>query len=145
MPIVDASVVVDWLIPDADPLGPAVRALGRLVDEESPVLGPRLLFEEVANALLSGVRRGRWTPQEADASFALLRTLPVQPADEAGDLDAAWDLARRYDEHPIYDLVYVSVAERVGDVLLTADARLLARLAGRPSVVAVESWLGGRE
>jgi predicted nucleic acid-binding protein len=137
VPVVDASVVVDWVAPDADPAGPARRFLARLVAEEAAVLAPRLLREEVANALLSGVRRQRWSGAEADAAFGLLDRAPIAWVDEPEDLAAAWDLSRRYDEHPIYDLIYVAVAERLGEQLVTADERLLGRLAGRRSVVAV--------
>jgi len=47
--------------------------------------------------------------------------------DDGRDLDRAWDLARRYDDHPIYDMVYVAVAERRGAVLVTADEGLRRR------------------
>jgi predicted nucleic acid-binding protein len=39
-------------------------------------------------------------------------------------------LSRRYDEHPIFDLVYVALAERLGQRLVTADSRLATRTAG---------------
>ena len=35
---------------------------------------------------------------------------------------------RRYDEYPIHDLLYDAVARRRGEVLLTADRRLVDRL-----------------
>jgi predicted nucleic acid-binding protein len=47
---------------------------------------------------------------------------------ERPDLHRAWDLSRRYDEHPVHDLVYVAVAQRLHTELLTADARLVERL-----------------
>ncbi len=128
MPVVDASIVVDWVAPDADPDGPALSLLRRLAAEGAEVLAPRLLIEEVSNALLTGVRRRRWTGTEADRAFEHLATLPITLADVTDDIARAWDLARRYDEHPIYDLVYVALAQRLGSSLLTADARLVARL-----------------
>ena len=128
MPVVDASVVVDWVAPDADPKGPAMRALLDLVTREEPLLAPRLMLEEVSNALLAGVRRGRWDGEAADRAFGDLRDLPVDLVDTGADLSSAWDLSRRYDEHPIYDLLYLAVARRLGEVLLTADRRLVGRL-----------------
>lgn len=130
MPVVDASIVVDWVAPNADPALPALTALERLARDEAELLAPRLLMEEVSNALLTGVRRGRWSGAAADAAVALLRTLPVRLVDEPRDLERAWDLARRYDNHPIYDLVYVALAERRRTQLVTADAVLRQRLAG---------------
>jgi len=138
VPVVDASVVVDWIAPDADPHGPARRLLSRLGRADDVIHAPRLMLEEVANALLTGVRRRRWSGVEADAAFDLLTTLPVALADGGPDLDRAWELSRRYDEHPIHDMLYVALAERLDDQLLTADTRLAARLAGRGTVVAIE-------
>jgi len=136
MPVVDASIVVDWLAPGVDPTGPAGRLLARLAKNEAPLLAPRLLFEETANALVSGIRRRRWTGAQADTAFLLLRQLPVRVVDQPSDLDRAWELSRRFDEHPVYDLIYVAVAERLREQLITADAALRARLVTMPFVVA---------
>ncbi len=137
MPVVDASVAVDWVAPDSDPQGPARQLLDRLSAQDARLQGPTLLLLEVANALLSGVRRRRWDGEAADASFVLLRRMPILLADEAGDLDRAYELSRRFDEHPIYDMLYVAVAERRGETLYTADARLAARLQAFAPVVLV--------
>lgn len=133
MPVVDASIVVDWVAPGADPNAAAGRQLARLADQ--PLVAPRLLFEETANALVTGIRRRRWSGAQADTSFMLLRRLPIRVADGPSDLDRAWELSRRFDEHPVYDLVYVAVAERLGQQLITADAALRARLVTLPFVV----------
>lgn len=142
MPVVDASVVVDWVAPDADPELPAVAVLARLSADDAELLAPRLLIEEVSNALLTGVRRRRWSGAEADVARALLRRLPVQLLDDLRDLDRAWDLARRYDNHPIYDLLYVALAERRGTQLITADMRLRQTLLGLDWLVTPEQLLG---
>lgn len=138
MPVVDASVVVDWVAPDADPEGPARRLLADLVSADEQVIAPRLLKEEVANALLTGCRRGRWDGQAADASFALLRDLPVELRDEPADVDRAWELSRRFDEHPIYDMLYIALAERLGERMFTADTALRRRVALLDFVIGVE-------
>src|SRR5207302_6126305 len=109
---------------------PAVRALSWLADAQDELLAPRLLLEEVSNALLSGIRRKRWSGASADRAHALLRQLPVRLIDEPRDLNRAWDLARRYDNHPIYDLLYVALAERCQSQLITADSALRQRLIG---------------
>jgi predicted nucleic acid-binding protein len=130
MPVVDASVVVDWVAPDTDPELPVLAVLERFAAEDAELLAPRLMIEEVSNALLTGVRRRRWTGAAADTAHGLLRQLPVRLIDEPRDLDRAWDLARRYDNHPIYDLIYVALAERRRTQLVTADLGLRRRLVG---------------
>jgi hypothetical protein len=78
-----------------------VHLLNRLAREDATVLAPRPMLEEVANALLSGVRRHRWDGTAADTAFQLLMTLPVEISEVPGDLERAWELSRRYDEHPV--------------------------------------------
>ncbi|MEJ7797269.1 MAG: type II toxin-antitoxin system VapC family toxin [Solirubrobacteraceae bacterium] len=138
MPVVDASVVVDWIAPGSDPLSPSARALDRLAREDAEVLAPRLLLEEVANGLLTGIRRQRWSGASADASYALLLDLPVHLVDERRDLERAWDLSRRHDNHPVYDMLYVALAERRRMELVTVDRRLRRRLSTTPWIVGPE-------
>lgn len=143
MPVVDASVVVDWVAPGGDAAVAAVAARDRLAATEAELVAPRLLLQEVSNALLTGVRRGRWSGAEADRAHVLLRALPIRIDDESRDVVRAWDLSRRYDDHPVYDMVYVAVAERRGMELITADAALRERLAGIDWLVGPEDAAAG--
>lgn len=136
MPVVDASVVVDWVAPGADPELPAIALLAQLAAGDAELLAPRLLLEEVSNALLTGIRRGRWSGAAADQAHGLLRQLPVRLVDEPRDVGRAWDLSRRYDAHPIYDMLYVALAERRGTLLITADEELRRLLRGFEWIVA---------
>jgi predicted nucleic acid-binding protein len=144
VPVVDASIVVDWVAPDADPGLPALAVLARFAAEGAELLAPRLLMAEVSNALLTGIRRGRWSGVAADAAGRLLRQLPVRLVDEPRDLDRAWELARRYDNHAIYDLLYVALAERRRTQLVTADSALRARLVDLDCLIAPEQLLASR-
>ena len=138
MPVVDASVVVDWVAPGADPASTAMGMLSRLVQQGEELVAPRLLLEEVSNALLTGVRRRRWNGAEADRAQISLRRLPVRLTDDPRDLNRAWDLSRRYDNHPICDMLYVAVAERTRGLLITADQQLRRRLSGLGWVIGPE-------
>ena len=142
MPVVDASVVVDWVAPGAGIDAPSVTLLGRLAAEDAELVAPRLLVEEVSNALLTGIRRGRWTGVEADAAHDVLRRLPIRLVDDARDLERAWDLARRSDNHPIDDMLYVALAERRQLQLITADRALRQVLARFAWVISPEQFLG---
>jgi predicted nucleic acid-binding protein len=128
VPVVDASVVIDWVAPDVDPAGTALTLLGQWAADSVTVVAPRLLMEEVANALLTGVRRGRWTGADADRAFDHLEALPIELLDRPEDLSRAWDLSRRYDEHPVYDMVYLALAQRLDEPFFTADLRLVERV-----------------
>jgi len=112
--------------------------LSRLVQQGEELVAPRLLLEEVSNALLTGVRRRRWNGAEADRAQISLRRLPVRLTDDPRDLNRAWDLSRRYDNHPICDMLYVAVAERTRGLLITADQQLRRRLSGLGWVIGPE-------
>ena len=52
MPVVDASVVVDWVAPDADPDLPAVLLLDRLASAGAEVLAVELHAKRLAPRFL---------------------------------------------------------------------------------------------
>jgi predicted nucleic acid-binding protein len=128
MPVVDASVVVDFIAPDVAEDAPARVLFAKWAAAGAPLFAPGLLWLEVTNALLTGIRRGRWSGADADGAAALLARIPVRRIDTDGDTARAFELARRYDNWPVYDMLYVTIAERTGDEFITADARLQARL-----------------
>jgi predicted nucleic acid-binding protein len=129
VPVVDASVVVDLVAPDVGRDAPARALFGRWGAEGTEPAAPCLLWLETASALLTGIRRRRWSGTAADAAAARLDRIPLRRADSAPDQARAFDLARRYDNWPVSDMVYVALAERLGTELVTADERLRARLA----------------
>jgi len=129
---------VDRVAPAVAGNARARNTLRRLALDGADLVAPRLLLEEVTNALLTGVRRRRWSGAQADASFALVRQLPVRLADTPADLDRAHELARRYDDHPIVDMLYVARSERLKIQLITADSDLRSRLASLSWVVGLD-------
>lgn len=134
MAVVDASVIADLLDPAIAADAPAPSLMRDLAAAGEDLVAPALLWFEVSNVLLTGIRRGRWDGAAADAAFALLARIPVRCADIQADRDRAFELARRYDNWPVYDLLYVALAERLGTDFYTADDRLRSRLAHLPWV-----------
>lgn len=116
--VIDASVAVKWLVEEAD-TGAAVALLAR------DLAAPALLRIEVANALRTAVGKGAMARVRAMALLDRLHAAPVAllPHDDALErraLEVALDLG-----HPVYDCVYLALAERTGRLLVTADARPL--------------------
>jgi predicted nucleic acid-binding protein len=134
VPVVDASVIVEVLAPGVPSDAPARLLMGKLATAGADLVAPALLWLETSNALLTGIRRGRWDGAAADSAMARLTGLEVRSADTPYDRARAFELARRYDNWAVYDMVYVALAERLGTQFYTADARLRARLAHLPWV-----------
>ena len=88
---------------------------------------PDLLIAETLNAFWKIARRGNSVPDRRDVFEALdrIRVVPSRPL--AG---RAAELAERFD-HPVYDCLYLALAEAEADVLLTADKRLLSKVTNR--------------
>lgn len=120
---VDASVAVKWLLPEPD--SPQAETL---LSGGNRLVAPDLLLIEVANVLWRKRRAAQVTDADAAAMqedlpqfFARLHPIgPLMP--RALAISFALD-------HPVYDCVYLALAEREGCPLVTADARFLAKAA----------------
>lgn len=141
MPVVDANIVVDWVVPGTSSELASVAALDLIGEHDEPIYAPPLLISEVSNALLTKVRQQRMTGPDADAARTVFSSLPMMIDADPIDLDRAWFLARRFDNHPFYDLTYVALAERRGMKLITNDKKLKDRLVGLDFVIAPEDLL----
>lgn len=123
--VVDASIALKWVIPEV-----LSQQADRVRDGEDEVLAPDLLLVEIANALWRKTAAGEISPREADTAFELVRHSGIDLHAAAPLLPRAMDLARRL-EHPVYDCVYLALAERERAAFVTADQRLLRRVGAR--------------
>jgi predicted nucleic acid-binding protein len=106
------------------------------------LVAPDIVLTEAANVLWKAVKRALLTPEHADARLTnlpsffnrLLPTFDLVP--EALTLGMAVDV-------PVYDCVYVVAGRRAGANLVTADTKLMAKLAGTPdhsNVIHIADW-----
>ena len=117
MIVVDASVAVKWVLPEPDSdLAVRVREAGALI-------APSLVIVEIGNALWKSVLRGEIDKLDAYAA------LPTATAhfERIVSLDQlavrALELAVGL-RHPIYDCLYLALAERERASLVSADTKL---------------------
>jgi predicted nucleic acid-binding protein len=129
--VVDASVALKWVIPEV--LSDRAETLRGRADR---LLAPDLLLPEAANALWKKLIRREITAREAAQALDLLMAsgLDVRPSGPL--LGRALELARRL-RHPVYDCVYLALAQGEDATLVTADQRLLTRVARRRARLAV--------
>lgn len=120
--IVDASVAFKWVVEEPG----SEHAIGWIGRAE--LLAPTLVHAEVGNALWKRVQRneiaedGEIGERLADLG-RYIRTIDETPF-MARSLRLAIELG-----HPVYDCVYLALAEEMGDELLTADGRFLRAVA----------------
>ncbi len=129
--VVDASIAVKWVIPEV-----LSAKADRVRDGDEDVVAPDLLLVEVANALWRKTAAKEISPREAADAFGLVRDSGIDLRATGPLVPRAMEVARRLD-HPVYDCVYVVLAERERAALVTADHRLLRRVSARKLGVSV--------
>jgi predicted nucleic acid-binding protein len=121
--VVDASVVLRWLLVDEPDREPALVVRDRIEAGRLEPRQPPHFPMEVASALVVAVRVGRLEPSTIGPLMRSLEAFhldPVDPHDFASDaVETALDLGLR-----VPDAGYVVCARRTGGTLITADRRL---------------------
>jgi predicted nucleic acid-binding protein len=134
--VIDASVVIKWYVPEED-----TRAALELRTTEVKLAAPDLLFVELANILWKIVRRGEMSPSRAIEIIEKIVAAPfITYANEILVRDAM-DIALTTGLSA-YDASYVALAARLNVQCITADQRLVRKLAGTPAADHVK-LLGG--
>ncbi|PWS38731.1 PIN domain nuclease [Falsiroseomonas bella] len=118
--VIDASVVVKWVLAEAD--SDAALTLGR-----HRLLAPDLLDIECASVLWKAARRGELSQAEAAERLAVIGEAAIERLPDAVLLPGAMRHALQLG-HPIYDCLYLEAAIWTALPLVTTDRRL-ARLA----------------
>ncbi|HYF54292.1 MAG TPA: type II toxin-antitoxin system VapC family toxin [Salinarimonas sp.] len=121
--ILDTSVLFDAVVP-----GPS-SARARAVLKSTDLTAPELILVEIADALTRAVRRGAVDAAFARAAYPAVEKLlpPTEP--NAPLMERAFALSLEL-THPLSDCVFLAQAEARADVLVTADERLVRKLAG---------------
>jgi predicted nucleic acid-binding protein len=96
------------------------------IDQADKVLAPALFAAEVANALWKYVRAGQLDTETVLSKLRLALAIPDK-LERLTETRAAAALAEAASaDHPVYDMLYICLAERKGAALATADRRLAA-------------------
>ena len=127
MPVVDASVLVDYLVVGER----SERTRFRLLRGDEPLWAPHLVDAEVGHVLRRAVLTGELRPGRGQAALEDLADMPLGRAGHRALLGRAWALRTNVG---FYDALYVALAERLGMPLVTLDARLSAAPGLRTSV-----------
>ena len=133
--VIDASVALKWVLAE-----PGQAAADALLDED--LVAPSLWLVEAANALWRRAHRGELSADEAQERLSELFNAPVTAVPIEDDLAVAAALAHRLD-HPVYDCLYLALAQRERAQLVTADRRLWAVAQTAPDLAGMVRMLEG--
>jgi predicted nucleic acid-binding protein len=123
--IIDASVAVKWLLPEAGS-GQAEA----LLESGGEFAAPTLIRIEVAAAIARKVRLDELEPRDGEAAFALwlqcIKDGVIALISEQEHVPAAWKLAVDL-QHPMQDCLYLAVAQKLSAKLVTANRKFAAK------------------
>jgi predicted nucleic acid-binding protein len=126
--VVDASVVIKWLIPEVDS-----AAARRLLDKDHSYFAPDLLFAELANITWKKVRSGHLTPEQGERLTSDLGNIAVETIPCRALARDAYSLALAT-ARTAYDSLYIALAIRLDTQFITADERLANALSSMPTL-----------
>lgn len=120
--VLDASVTLAWFFPD-ESSDYAVSILHRF--KENSAIVPPIWPQEVANALVVGMRRSRISDEQVAVVVRLLQELPIEIDQPmiTRTFDGAVSIAVKQGLS-VYDASYLELAQRLQYPLATADAKL---------------------
>ena len=132
MTVVDASVVLKWLL--AEPSEEAEQLLETHLNGSDQLVAPELLYYEIGNVL---VTKTRLSAQETSDLFGYFLDLHIEAYSLGADeYRTTIDLARRY-KLSVYDAAYLGLAMALDIRLVTADRRFATRAADTKIIQAI--------
>jgi predicted nucleic acid-binding protein len=125
--VIDASVVIKWVITEE-----GTEAANRLRRTGTAFHAPDLIVPEAGNILWKKVRRDELTEAEAELASGILRLAKIQIHAMGPQALLALQMAAKL-EHPVYDTTYLALARALDLPMVTADRRLVNKLAAAGS------------
>jgi predicted nucleic acid-binding protein len=114
--VLDTSAIIEFLV-GADPVAEQIRA----ITAGEKLAAPHAIDLECASTLRGLVHGGKLPSAEAERALQLLGRMKIARYGHVPLLGRLWQL--RHNMWP-YDAAYVALAESLGAVLLTLDAKL---------------------
>lgn len=122
--VLDASVVLRWVLDDADEHPGASRMAEGLMHGRVRVMSPDALLPEIAEVLIRAIRAGRLTSDTAQRLLIELAKLSLDEASPRGLLGDSLGIALEHGM-TVQSAHYVALARRTGAAFVSADGTQL--------------------
>jgi predicted nucleic acid-binding protein len=117
--VIDANVGLKWFI--EEPRSPAAR---KILDKGASFIAPDIFIPEICNVVWKKVKNQEITAEQGQAIVSNVPMIldHIVPSSEVAK--RAFALAVQFN-HPVYDCLYLALAERESISLVTDDAKLV--------------------
>jgi predicted nucleic acid-binding protein len=125
--IIDASVVLKWVLPDEKYQENADKLKHNFLTGEIQLFAPSFITEETANALWIAVKQRRIQQTDAIEALKFLQDTQLSLYElNWTDVSQTLAIACKLDV-AVYDAAYLFVCDKIGAQLITADNKLFEK------------------
>jgi len=121
--VVDASVVVKWFVEER-----GSSAARSVLAKCGSFLAPEIVLVEAGNTAWKKVKRKEMTPEQGEAMVRAVPQYFDRLVEAVVLINRAYALATQLN-HPVYDCLYLALAEMESIQLITDDTRLIKAVA----------------
>lgn len=125
--VIDSSVSLKWWLDDEEFIDNARLLLKKVIDGDVKLILPELWYYEVANGIMTAVRRNRISEKLSLKFIEELYAVPVEQCQIIPHINKIYKAATRY-KYAIYDMTYLIVAELENIPFITGDKKLFNTL-----------------
>lgn len=136
--VIDASVALKWQFRDELETEQALQMLADFVDGRIELISPTLFAYEIVNAVHIAVVKERIPEKEGLDAINDILSVGIRLIDFTEFVESTFKLAQFY-KRSAYDCAYLSLAERKGCLMYTADRRLFNALKDKVKFI---KWVG---
>mgnify|MGYP001565775022 FL=1 len=136
--VIDASVALKWQFKDEHETEQAIQMLIDFINGKIELISPNLFAYEIANAVNIAVIKERMSEKEGLDAINDILSIGVSLFDFASLVERSFRIARIY-KRSVYDCAYLSLAEKEGCIIYTADKRLFNAIKDRIKFI---RWVG---
>lgn len=122
--VVDAGVAVSWYVS-----GPGTEKAHALFETNELLIAPDLVMAEIGNSAWKLSRAGRISGDTASTIVYHAESAFSNLVSSAELIDRAFAIGRQLD-HPIYDCLYLALAEREEARMVTTDKSFVRKVEG---------------